>query len=62
MVRVLLVAIAINFVLGLFPTFAQAAVDCSTWCRTNRCMPGNAFGNCQQRCVDACEAKQKSKK
>jgi len=62
MVRVLLTATVISFVVGGFPTFAQAAVDCSTWCRTNRCMLGNAFGNCQQRCVDACEAKQKSKK
>jgi len=62
MVRTLLTATVISFVLGLFPTFAQAAVDCTTWCRTNRCMQGTNWGNCMPRCVDACEAKQKSKK
>ena len=62
MVRVLLTAAAISFVVGLFPTFAQAAVDCTAWCRANRCQPGNAPSNCMERCVDARQAKHKSKK
>ena len=64
MVRVLLMAAAISFVIGVFPAYAQGGFDCMSWCRTNRCDPGSMSGrssNCMPRCTEACEKKHKSK-
>jgi hypothetical protein len=65
MVRVLLLATAIAFVVGASPAYAQAGGGCSEWCRANRCGVGGLSGrnaNCMPRCEAACEAKHKSKK
>jgi hypothetical protein len=64
MVRVLLMATAISFVVGVFPAYAQGGGGCQEWCRVNRCGVGGLSGrnaNCMPRCVEACQAKHKSK-
>jgi hypothetical protein len=58
MVRVLLTAAVISFVVGVFPAYA----DCTEWCRVNRCGVGGLSGrnaNCMPRCVETCQAKHK---
>jgi hypothetical protein len=40
MMRVLLIATAIGFVVGVFPAFAQGGGGCTDWCRANRCSGG----------------------
>jgi hypothetical protein len=65
MVRVLLTAIAISLVVGVFPAFAQGSGGCSEWCRANRCSTGSLSGrnaNCMPRCIEGCQNKHKSKK
>jgi hypothetical protein len=57
MLRVLLTATAISFVLGVFPASAQGGgFNCTDWCRANRCKQKNAAADCLPRCVDACQA------
>jgi hypothetical protein len=56
MLRVLLTATAISFVLGGFPAFAQGDFNCTDWCHANRCKQKSAVADCLPRCVDACQA------
>jgi hypothetical protein len=65
MMRVLLTATAISFLVGGFPAFAQSGAGCTDWCRINRCSGGYTSGaapKCMIACVDACQKKSKSKK
>jgi hypothetical protein len=62
MVRVLLIATAIAFVLGILPASAQGGGGCEAWCRANRCNGGNMSANaprCMIGCVAACQKKSK---
>jgi hypothetical protein len=64
MVRVLLTVIAISFVAGVFPAFAQGG-GCAQWCRVNRCSGGMVSGSapqCMNQCVAACQAKMSKQK
>jgi hypothetical protein len=57
MLRVLLLAGAINLAIGIVPASAQGGEGCGTWCRVNRCSGGMQEGSapiCMQRCIAAC--------
>jgi hypothetical protein len=54
MVRVFLIAAMFSLVAGVGPASAQKAVDCTEWCRTNRCLGGAGGGVANPRCMNAC--------
>jgi hypothetical protein len=61
MVRVFLIAAMFGLVADVVPASAQKAVDCTEWCRVNRCLGGTAGGaaspHCMNLCVPACQKK-----